>query len=167
MGKSQPRQWPDGTTGWTPGKALWLLGMAGEALAELARARIVLARVAAGGIPALNAVADRQGGAGDRVRVTQVGWIVPRISSRVPWRADCLVQAIAAQRMLLRRQIASRIVVGVENGPETGFCAHAWLACGDDVVMGGEVGRYAVLLGEDDEAKAARPATNKYSSRLE
>ena len=84
----------------------------------------------------------------DQAAIARIGWIVPRVSARVPWRSDCLVQAIAAQRLLSRRNLAGRIVLGIENEAESGFGAHAWLAFGDSIVTGGEVARYTILLGE-------------------
>jgi len=156
MGKSDRPHWPDRTKGWTPGLVLWLLAGSGEALVEIALARLKLRHVATGQIPKLNANARQQGrgpedsARNDEVHVRRIAWIVPRLSKRVPWRADCLVQAIAARRMLLRRGVASRIVLGVETGPETGFGAHAWLAYGETVVTGGEVDRYAVLIGNEN-----------------
>jgi len=146
--------WPDGQMGWSLGRALWLGCAGAEALFEIAWARIILRQAAAGGIPVLNArsASDGRGPAdctaADQAAIARIGWIVPRVSARVPWRSDCLVQAIAAQRLLSRRNLAGRIVLGIENEAESGFGAHAWLAFGDSIVTGGEVARYTILLGE-------------------
>lgn len=83
----------------------------------------------------------------DALTVSQVGFVVPRIAARVPWRSDCLVQALAAQKWLYSKGIATRLVIGAELSEEAGFNAHAWLAYGDTVVTGGDVDGYAELLG--------------------
>lgn len=84
----------------------------------------------------------------DAALLAQVRSVIPFTAKRVPWRSDCLVQALAGQEWLAARGIASRIVIGVENTEETGFGAHAWLAHGDSVVLGGSVSKFSVLLDD-------------------
>lgn len=74
--------------------------------------------------------------------VDRVAFAIPRVGRRVPWRGDCLVQALAAQRWLRRRGVATRLVIGVDKPGPSDFEAHAWLMAGDRVVTGGEVARY-------------------------
>jgi hypothetical protein len=64
---------------------------------------------------------------------------------RVPWRADCLVQAMAAQHWLRRHGLESRIAIGVRERGEGPFEAHAWLMCGDIAVTGGDIREYVPL----------------------
>src|SRR4249919_3963164 len=71
-----------------------------RATMELARARRLigartagdLLRTACGGCPSvsLDSLSDDQ-----RRLVIRVAFAVPRVAVRVPWRADCLVQALA------------------------------------------------------------------------
>jgi transglutaminase superfamily protein len=73
--------------------------------------------------------------------------IVPAIqavAARVPWRSDCLVQALAAQRWLRRRGVNSSMRLGVRQ-PNGRFDAHAWLTVGGKVVIGGDVDDYSEL----------------------
>lgn len=75
----------------------------------------------------------------------RVAWAIPRAAARLPWRADCWVQAMAAQAWLARAGVATEVVIGVRQD-RGGFEAHAWLRRGDRIVTGGEVGGYAPLV---------------------
>ena len=122
------------------------------AIAELARARLVLMRLTTGRIARLNGESARSGrsdqaaGPGDRLLVNTVADIVPRIAPWLPWRSDCLVQALAAQHWLARYGIATQIVIGADKPKHAGFEAHAWLRYGEQVITGGAISRYTVLF---------------------
>lgn len=60
-----------------------------------------------------------------------------------------MIQAIAAQNWLAAKGLPSEIRIGVERPEATGFGAHAWLVHGEDVVTGGDVARYVVLLSSE------------------
>src|SRR5215211_1445481 len=95
---------------------------------------------------------DRKLGAGAssaRVYARRVGVAIGRMSSRVPWRASCLVQALAARRWLARHDIESSLFVGVRKETPEMLEAHAWLIAGDDVITGGEVSGYRELLSPE------------------
>jgi len=62
---------------------------------------------------------------------------VARLARRVPWRATCLVQALAGWLLLKRRGIVATIRFGVAKS-EAGLAAHAWLVVGSEIVLGGE-----------------------------
>jgi hypothetical protein len=68
--------------------------------------------------------------------VEPVSRMVDRIGAQ-PWmRAACLPRALAAQAMLRRRGVASRLCLGATR--EGGALeAHAWIELGDEVVIGG------------------------------
>jgi len=68
----------------------------------------------------------------------RVGFAVRAAAANVPWRSDCFPQAIAARMLLKRRGYASKIHLGVEKSGEGSIAGHAWLTCGDVVVVGGE-----------------------------
>lgn len=74
--------------------------------------------------------------------VDRVAYLIPRIAARLPWRADCLVQALAAKRWLERLGVATSIHIGVHKDRRVEFEAHAWLTAGDRVVTGGDIARY-------------------------
>jgi len=79
-----------------------------------------------------------------------VSWAVLRTKVYAPWVANCFPQALAAQRLLKRRNIASTVYFGaVLRAPEEAlaagaseigaFAAHAWVRCGEAFVTGGDV----------------------------
>jgi hypothetical protein len=79
-----------------------------------------------------------------------VGWAVRAAARFTPWNSACLVQVLAAQRILQKRGIAGVFYLGADNsGVEDEaptFLAHAWLKCGDEFITG-EQGheRYTVV----------------------
>jgi hypothetical protein len=72
--------------------------------------------------------------AADEVRWT--AWAVEHVADGARMTSACLPRALAAQAMLRRRGISSRLCLGVARaGGET--LAHAWLEVGDDRIVGG------------------------------
>jgi Transglutaminase-like superfamily len=150
--------------------ASWLLGYGLRGLVELIRARLAFARLEARDILALNAKAAAlrasESAVQCRALAARIGYVIPRISARLPWRSDCVIQAMAAQRWLTAHGLASEIQIGVEC-PEGGpFGAHAWLVCDGTVVTGGDIARYDLLIGNSPlpagtadakDGQAARP----------
>ncbi len=128
----------------------WLIAYALRGLFELIRARLVFDRLEAAEIPQRNrasfAAARAAPPAGAAAVMERIAFVLPRISARLPWRSDCLIQAIAAQNWLSAKGLASEIRIGVEKADTTGFGAHAWLVHGETIVTGGDIGRYHVLL---------------------
>lgn len=125
-----------------------------EALAALAHARLILHRTAPEDVLRRNAAAAAHAagrGGGPAPEAAQescahIAFAIPRVARRLPWRADCLVQALAGQAMLRRRGIAGTIAIGTGRHPDGSFAAHAWLVCGDQVILGGDVSRYIPLI---------------------
>lgn len=131
-----------------------IVGLASEALIALAYARLILHRTRPEDILHRNAQAWTRAGiierslGDDAVRdaCERVAYAITRLAIRLPWRADCLVQAIAGQRMLLTRGIASEIVVGTAKNSDGSFEAHAWLSQSGATVLGGDILRFEPLL---------------------
>ena len=114
-----------------------------RAVVELGLARLQLKRHRPRlGAASQNAVPlnDRQSALVDRVAL-----VIPRVAARMPWRADCLVQAMAAQRWLSRARIATSLTLGVPKDRRPAFEAHAWLSAGSRIVTGGDVSDYIPL----------------------
>lgn len=78
----------------------------------------------------------------------RVTFAVPRVAARVPWRADCWVQALAAQSWLAREGVAAEIWIGVRQD-RGAFEAHAWLRSGDRAVTGGDGEGFVPLVAPD------------------
>jgi len=111
------------------------------AIVELAVARVGLTSKRASAGPAAN---DATGAidnldAADHLLVERVAFAIPRAAARVPWRSDCLVQALAAERWLRRSGVPSTIHFGVPKDQGGMFEAHAWLTVGERVVTGGDI----------------------------
>ena len=114
-----------------------------QAATELGRVRWALRRS-----PFKMLVADleRHGGAVDspgpgndaRDQARQIGWAVRAASGAMPWESTCLVQVLAAQRLLAERLIPGAIYIGAAAGEGAGrdIDAHAWLMCGNDFITG-------------------------------
>ena len=85
--------------------------------------------------------------ADDRNTIIQrTRWAIHAAAKRVPWKALCFQQGIAAQVMLRRRGIASTLYYGAALDQGDELSAHVWVRDGDiDVVGCDQAGRYAVL----------------------
>ena len=76
----------------------------------------------------------------------RIGFAVRVGANHVPWRSDCFPQTIAARMLLKRFGYASTIHFGVDRVGDDGLEGHAWLTCGETVVIGGpELDRYAEM----------------------
>jgi hypothetical protein len=132
------------------GAGLWL--DVARATAELALARWRLGRRSA---RALIELAQRQGRPprpappGAAGLAGRVAFVIPRVAARVPWRADCFVQALAAQSWLARSGVPSDLYIGVRRDRAPGLEAHAWLRHGDRIVTGGDVSGFVPLVAPD------------------
>lgn len=125
---------------------------AARALAELAWARLRHLRLPVASIHQLNRRSATGGRApeaalaGDSSVIDTVAHVIPRVAYRLPWRSDCLPQAMAAQHWLDCRGIATSIVIGVDSQGNGEFASHAWLQYGDRIVTGGDVANFHVML---------------------
>jgi hypothetical protein len=79
----------------------------------------------------------------------RVAFAIPRVAARLPWRSDCFIQAMAAQRWLQRQGIASSLSIGTRKDNDGTFQAHAWLTCGELSITGGDVSGYVPLVTEN------------------
>lgn len=79
----------------------------------------------------------------------EAAFFINRMAARVPWRSDCLVQALAGQQWLAREGVASEIVVGTAKQADGTFLSHAWLRHDSRIVLGGDISLYNPLLVPD------------------
>lgn len=131
-----------------------LIPLALRAAIELARARLALARIKpvdvlrrnerASGLAPVSPSSDQR--ARDDRLCEEMAFAIAGMARRVPWRSDCLVQAVAGQNWLMSKRVASEIVVGTARGPGSRLDAHAWLARGGKVLLGGDIERFETLL---------------------
>ncbi|MCK6580854.1 MAG: lasso peptide biosynthesis B2 protein [Anaerolineae bacterium] len=91
-------------------------------------------------------------------QVRRVGWAIRTIAGRVPFRSDCLPQALAARVMLGRRGLPVTVVFGAALRDEA-LKAHAWARCGGVILTGNAARRgFAPVaafthLGSADEGR--------------
>ena len=107
---------------------------------------------------------------GERALGREVGRIVRKVASCTPFRAVCLPQAMAAQWMLRRRGVSSRLIFGVRRASEepggplrgrhgaaargripstgAGLDFHAWLTVAGENVVGDQGAETWVPLPE-------------------
>lgn len=115
---------------------------------ELALANRALSRTPPRDLPLLPSAQSAHGRAAlsplQAALVERVAYVLPIMGSRVPWRSDCLVQAMAGRRWLARAAIASDVCIGVRKD-DGGLQAHAWLKVGERIVTGGDISSYAEL----------------------
>ena len=79
-----------------------------------------------------------------RTEAERIGAAVTRVARRLPWHPTCLRQALAAQRMLRRRQIPNRLHLGVAS--PSAPAAHAWVTVAGQPVVGQQgIERFAPL----------------------
>ena len=109
------------------------------AIARLAVARIELAVMPFEKLAArLSKRGDRSARDPDPALPGRVGFAVRAAAGNVPFRADCFPQALAARALLRRHGYAPTIHLGVERRGGDQLAGHAWLTCGDIVVVGGD-----------------------------
>lgn len=79
----------------------------------------------------------------DRLR-----WAIHAASRYVPQTRNCLIQALAAWTLLARRRHPAHLRLGVANGPDREFKAHAWVEHDGQVVIGAlpELAAYTPLV---------------------
>jgi hypothetical protein len=66
----------------------------------------------------------------------RLGRRVARVAGRLPWETRCLAQALAAQRLLLRRGLPVESHVAVTTGGD--LAAHVWVTSGGHPVVGAD-----------------------------
>lgn len=69
--------------------------------------------------------------------IREVQYAVSGISRHTPWQSRCLVQALAAKRLLKLYHLPCTLYMGVKKDEQGKMLAHAWLRCGDCLVTGG------------------------------
>lgn len=92
----------------------------------------------------MNEESPREVSGRDYYWATRVGYEVNRIADKTPWESKCLVRALAAQRILKRRNVETTLYLGVGT-EEQKMIAHAWLRCGSFYVTGGDGENYAMV----------------------
>ncbi|MEH7180536.1 lasso peptide biosynthesis B2 protein [Neobacillus vireti] len=87
--------------------------------------------------------------------IKDISKAVNQMSRHTFWESMCLVKAIAAMKMLEKRNIDSTLYLGTARDDKGKFIAHAWLRSGTYYLTGAEgmekftvVGKYAKKIKE-------------------
>ena len=76
----------------------------------------------------------------------RIVWAVRSAARFVPG-STCLVQAFAAQSLLVRHGYRPLLMIGVAKNECNQFGAHSWVVCENEVLIGGQqMGNYTRLL---------------------
>lgn len=73
-----------------------------------------------------------------RALLRKVSTAIAIASRYTPWKSTCMVRAIAAMRMLEKRQIESTLYLGTTRDENKSLIAHAWLRSGSLYISGAE-----------------------------
>lgn len=76
----------------------------------------------------------------------RVAWAIRAAANRVPWRSDCLLQVMAADRWLSRAGHTRQFFLGANFDIQDAFSAHAWLTCNGFLVAGFSDGVFVPLI---------------------
>ncbi|MGZ6243763.1 MAG: lasso peptide biosynthesis B2 protein [Candidatus Binataceae bacterium] len=91
-------------------------------------------------------------------RADRIVWAVEAMGRAIPGMKNCLVQAIAAEAMLIRAGHPCEFRIGAAKTGPRELIAHAWLESEGKVLIGEfELDRYTPLVAPDLEG-GARPA---------
>jgi hypothetical protein len=90
--------------------------------------------------------------------VERLSWAIAVAAQHVPWRSDCFVKTIAADRWLRRYHLQPDFYLGIAKDERGSFAAHAWLRYGDLTVTGGRYDQYFELI----EPQILRTADPQY-----
>ena len=127
---------------------------------SIAFKELLIARVRFAAIPTQRIVADlktqsdsecsaEQLPADAEPDIGKLAWAISAVAARLPWRADCLLQVMAAERWLNRHSIPTSFFLGVAKQDRGDFKAHAWLCQGATVVAGGSGEGFETLIQRD------------------
>jgi len=127
----------------------------GEAVFVLAIARLAIALLpfrAVGRLAGIRAAGSLPRDA-RLATIRRVRWAIRAGAKRVPFRAVCFQQALAAQFMLRRRGVPSTLYFGAAPDDARGLAAHVWVRDGNTDVIGcEEAPRFPILAQFPDGA---------------
>lgn len=102
--------------------------------------------------------------AGPRAAVdpAELGWALAAVSKRLPWRSDCLIQALAGKLWMDRLRLPADLRLGVQADAAGELHAHAWLEVDGLAVTGGRPDpALSPFLPAGAAARVAPPAAGR------
>jgi hypothetical protein len=89
------------------------------------------------------------------VDVARMSYAIAVGAACVPWRADCLLRAMAADRWLRRHHLRPQFYLGVKRNETGRLAAHAWLCVGGVTVTGDSFDAFTMLIAPPADEMAA------------
>jgi hypothetical protein len=108
----------------------------GEIVAAYARSRCALSRAPIADVVAglRSEYPSSPSSAADTFEEARsLGWAVSRTLGHLPGDTRCLIQSLVLTRLLAKRGIPAKLVIGARSAPD--FLAHAWVEYGGDPVL--------------------------------
>jgi hypothetical protein len=122
--------------------------LAVEILAAYAQARRELRRApiaeAVASLRATQPAAREPAGVVALLEARRLGHAVTRLLAHVPGDTRCLARSLVLTRLLARRGIPAKLVIGARAAPD--FLAHAWVEYGGDPVLTAGDGSFGRLV---------------------
>lgn len=78
------------------------------------------------------------------VLAKKVSFIINKVAPLTPWKSECLVQSMTAQRMMKKRGYSTQLYLGVTKSSNS-LLAHSWLRYGDFYITGGNGSNFTIL----------------------
>jgi hypothetical protein len=97
----------------------------------------------------------------DLPRILPLRGALLRLARRVPWKSKCLDQALAMQRMLGRRGLATTTYFGMIRDKTGKWTAHAWVRCGNIWAIGYQTDREYTVVGTYARIPRLRSGNNR------
>lgn len=123
------------------------LRLAAEILAAYVQARRALRRAPIAAVVAnlrSESSPDRPFTASTLTEARRLGHAVTRTLALVPGDTRCLARSLVLTRLLARRGIPAKLVIGARGGPD--FLAHAWVEHAGDPVLSSGDGSFGRLV---------------------
>lgn len=127
--------------------------VAAEALVALIIASILIAFFDFRRIAAIAARAPKAAPTALPAVAGEIAWAIAAWGRRVPWRAVCFQQGLAAQFMLRRRRLAATLHYGARRDADGQIAAHVWVRSGRVDVIGCDGAEAYGLLAVFPDAK--------------
>jgi hypothetical protein len=110
-----------------------------EVLAALCLASLMIRLLPFRTVTRIAAARARHGAAATREQAEMIARALRAVAAKLPWRALCFEQGLAALLMLRRRRLAATLFYGAAIDTETALVAHVWVRSGETDVAGCEI----------------------------
>ena len=119
----------------------------GEAFLTVSLARLAVVALPFRHVARLSAARPAQPPPADaEAQIARARWAIRAVARRMPFRALCLEQGVAARCMLRRRGVPTTLYYGVTKDTQGRLAAHLWVRSGGLDVIGTENAEQFTLL---------------------